>query len=166
LSFKINRLAESRVAFEPPVSKGVNLKFRTFSCKFLHNGQDFASYLLDFACSPLASPVHLYLQTTKVSQSWEWSFFGGTLPLLGCRTAMPNSTGGTMVKKFTFLMLGIFIFIVSGSVFSGAIELHNVISGGIQHFDSFPESGWLIVIGSLLISGATFLRRRRAARSR
>jgi hypothetical protein len=71
-----------------------------------------------------------------------------------------------MVKKFTFLMLGIFIFIVSGSVFSGAIELHNVISGGIQHFDSFPESGWLIVIGSLLISGATFLRRRRAARSR
>jgi LPXTG-motif cell wall-anchored protein len=33
----------------------------------------------------------------------------------------------------------------------------------MQHFESFPESAWLIVLGSLLISGATFLRRRRAA---
>jgi LPXTG-motif cell wall-anchored protein len=45
---------------------------------------------------------------------------------------------------------------------SGALELH-VISDHIQHFNSFPESAWLIVLGSLLISGATFLRRRRAA---
>jgi hypothetical protein len=162
----LNRLAETRVAFEPRASKGANLKFRTLSCKFLHNNPDFASYLLDFACSPLASPVHLYLQITKVSRWREWESFCGMLPLLRSLTAMPNSTDGTMVKKFTFFVLGIFIFIVSGSVFSGAIELHNVISGGIQRFDSFPESGWLIVIGSLLISGATFLRRRRAARTR
>jgi LPXTG-motif cell wall-anchored protein len=33
----------------------------------------------------------------------------------------------------------------------------------MQHFESFPESAWLIVLGSLLISGATVLRRRRAA---
>jgi LPXTG-motif cell wall-anchored protein len=79
---------------------------------------------------------------------------------------VPHSTDGTIVKKFTCVVLGIFIFIVSGSVLSGAIELHHVIAGGIQRFDSFPESGWLIVIGTLLISGATFLRRRRAARTR
>jgi hypothetical protein len=71
-----------------------------------------------------------------------------------------------MVKKFTCFMLGIFLFLMSGSVFSGALELHSAISDSIQRFDSFPESGWLIVIGSLLISGATFLRRRRAARTR
>ena len=71
-----------------------------------------------------------------------------------------------MLKKFTYSIIGIFLLLISGSVFSGALELHNVISDRMQRFDSFPESGWLIVLGSLLISGATFLRRRRAARSR
>jgi hypothetical protein len=71
-----------------------------------------------------------------------------------------------MLKKFTYSIIGIFLLLISGSAFSGALELHNVISDRMQRFDSFPESGWLIVLGSLLISGATFLRRRRAARSR
>jgi len=49
---------------------------------------------------------------------------------------------------------------------SGAIELHHVIASHIESFNSFPESGGLIVLGSLLIFGASILRRRRAARSR
>jgi hypothetical protein len=68
-----------------------------------------------------------------------------------------------MVKKFTYSIIGILLFLLSGSLLSGALQFHNVISDGIQRFDSFPESAWLIVLGSLLISGATVLRRRRAA---
>jgi LPXTG-motif cell wall-anchored protein len=71
-----------------------------------------------------------------------------------------------MVKKFTYFILGLFVILVSGSSFSGALEFHDVISSSIQRVDSFPESAWLIVLGALLISGAAFLRRRRAARSR
>lgn len=74
--------------------------------------------------------------------------------------------GVHMVKKFAYFIVGLFVILISGSSFSGALEFHDVISSGIQRFDSFPESGWLIVLGLLLISGATFLRRRRAARSR
>jgi hypothetical protein len=68
-----------------------------------------------------------------------------------------------MVKKFTYSIIGILFFVFSGSLLSGALQIHAVISEHIQRFDSFPESGWLIVLGSLLISGATILRRRRAA---
>jgi hypothetical protein len=68
-----------------------------------------------------------------------------------------------MVKKFTYSIIGILLFLLAGSLFSGALEIHNAISDRIQRFDSFPESAWLIVLGSLLISGATVLRRRRAA---
>ena len=77
-----------------------------------------------------------------------------------------NSTDGTMVKKFTYAIIGILFVLISGSAFSRALELHNAIADHVQRFNSFPESGWLIVLGSLLISGATFLRRRRATRSR
>ncbi|MGZ4843898.1 MAG: hypothetical protein ACXV8M_07275 [Candidatus Angelobacter sp.] len=76
---------------------------------------------------------------------------------------MTNSTDGIMVKKFTYSIIGIFLFLLSGSLFSDALEFHNAIADHIQRFDSFPESGWLIALGSLLISGATVLRRRRAA---
>ena len=72
-------------------------------------------------------------------------------------------TDGIIVKKFTYSIIGILLFLLSGSLFSGALQFHNVISDRIQRFDSFPESAWLIVLGSLLISGATVLRRRRAA---
>lgn len=72
-------------------------------------------------------------------------------------------TDGTIVKKFTYSIIGTLLFLLSGSLFSGALEFHNVISDRMQRFDSFPESAWLIVLGSLLISGATVLRRRRAA---
>lgn len=68
-----------------------------------------------------------------------------------------------MVKKFTYSIIGILLFLLSGSLFSSALQFHNVISDHMQRFDSFPESAWLIVLGSLLISGATVLRRRRAA---
>ena len=79
---------------------------------------------------------------------------------------MTDSMGANMVKKFTYFILGLFVILISGSALSGALEFHNVISSGIQRVDSFPESAWLVVLGALLISGATFLRRRRAARSR
>ena len=75
-------------------------------------------------------------------------------------------TGVPMVKKFTYSILGLFVILVSRSAFSATFELNNVISSGIERVDSFPESAWLVVLGALLISGATFLRRRRAARSR
>jgi len=68
-----------------------------------------------------------------------------------------------MMKKFTYSIIGILLFLFSGSLLSGALEFHNAIAAGIQRFDSFPESAWLVVIGSLLISGATVLRRRRTA---
>jgi len=74
--------------------------------------------------------------------------------------------GVPMVKKFTYSILGLFVILVSGSSFSGALEFHDVISSGIQRVDSFPESAWLIVLGAILISGSTFLRLKRAARSR
>jgi hypothetical protein len=75
-------------------------------------------------------------------------------------------TDVTIVKKFTYSIIGLFVVLILGSAFSGALAFHNAISNGIQRVDAFPESGWLIVLGSLLISGATFLRRRRAARTR
>jgi hypothetical protein len=68
------------------------------------------------------------------------------------------------VKKFTYFIV-IFLFVISGSILTGALELHNVISDHMVRFDSFPESGWLIMLGSLLIFSATVLRRRRAARA-
>ena len=68
-----------------------------------------------------------------------------------------------MMKKFTYSIVGILLFLLSGSLVSGALEFHNVLSDGMQRVQSFPESAWLIVLGSLLISGATVLRRRRAA---
>ncbi len=68
-----------------------------------------------------------------------------------------------MMKKFTYSIIGILLFLLSGSLVSGALEFHNVLSDGMQRVQSFPESAWLIVLGSLLISGATVLRRRRAA---
>ena len=75
-------------------------------------------------------------------------------------------TGVTMVKKFTYFIVGIFVILILGSAFSGALEFQDVISSSMQRVNSFPESAWLIVLGALLISGATFLRRRRATRSR
>ena len=79
---------------------------------------------------------------------------------------MTDLTGVPMVKKFTYSTLGLFVILISGNAFSETFELHNVISSGIERVDAFPESAWLVVLGALLISGATFLRRRRAARSR
>jgi len=67
------------------------------------------------------------------------------------------------VKKLTYSIIGILLFVISGRLYYGALQLHSAIADGMQHFESFPESAWLIVLGSLLISGATFLRRRRAA---
>ncbi len=62
-----------------------------------------------------------------------------------------------------FFLLLLFVF---ESVLSGALEVHNVVVDHVEHFNTFHESGSLIVLGSLLIIGATFLRRRRAARTR
>ena len=70
------------------------------------------------------------------------------------------------MKKFTYFLVGIVLMILGGSMFLGATEIHDVISINLQRFNSVPESGGLIVLGSLLIVGASILRRRKAARSR
>jgi len=75
-------------------------------------------------------------------------------------------TGGFIVKKFTYTFAGVASLFTCCSMSSGAIELHQVVASHIERFNSFPESGGLIVLGSLLIFGASLLRRRRAARSR
>ena len=96
------------------------------------------------------------------------AFRGSALKPLQPDKAVTYSTGVNvnMVKKFIYAIIGLFVILISGSAFSGALEFNNVISSGIERVGSFPESGWLIVLGALLISGASFLRRRRAARSR
>jgi len=78
----------------------------------------------------------------------------------------PNLMGVTIVKKISYFVPGVLMLLVFGSALSGALEVHNVVAEHIEHFNSFHESGSLIVLGSLLITGATFLRRRRAARTR
>ncbi len=69
------------------------------------------------------------------------------------------------MKKFAYFCIGIVLSgLLSGA--ASAAEFHNVISVEIQRFNSFPEWGGLVVLGSVLIFGATILRRRRAARGR
>jgi len=114
----------------------------------------------------LASPVHLHQQTLTACNPWGFSTSGCALGPLQSDKAITNSTGVPMVKKFTYFVVGIFMILIFGTAFSAALEFQDVISSGMQRVDSFPESAWLIVLGALLISGATFLRRRRAARSR
>lgn len=69
------------------------------------------------------------------------------------------------MKKIAYLCIGVFLPAFCSSV-AGAAEFHDVISIQLQRINSFPESGSLIVLGSVLISGATILRRRKAARHR
>jgi len=75
-------------------------------------------------------------------------------------------TGGIIVKKFTYFLVGIPLLLICGSIYSSALDMHNAFVDRMQWFNSFPESGGLIVIGTVLIFGASVLRRRRAARSR
>src|SRR5229473_7827331 len=98
------------------------------------------------------------------AQSARWRRpFRARTGLFNSQERMANLTDGIIVKKFTYSIIGLFLFLLSGSLFSGALEFHNALAEHMQRFDSFPESGWLIVLGSLLISGATVLRRRHAA---
>lgn len=71
-----------------------------------------------------------------------------------------------IVKKIAYFSIGIILLIVCGSVLSGANELHEIVSANIHRVNSLPESGGLVVIGSVLIVGASILRRRKAERSR
>lgn len=123
--------------------------------------------MIDSVHISLAFAVHLSSLITKNMQSV--SCF--TLPGYALHNSLrekllSNTTDEAIVKKFIYSIIGIFLLVISGSVLSGALELHSAISDRVQHFQSFPESGWLIVLGSLLITSASFLRRRRAARAR
>jgi hypothetical protein len=71
-----------------------------------------------------------------------------------------------IVKKIAYFAFSVLLLIVGASVFSGANELHEVVSNQIHRVNSLPESGGLIVLGSVLIAGASILRRRKAERSR
>jgi hypothetical protein len=73
---------------------------------------------------------------------------------------------GSTVKKIAYSIIGILLLILCGGVFSGAIELHEIVTTPIHRVSSLPESGGLIVLGSVLIFGASILRRRKAERSR
>ena len=108
----------------------------------------------------MALAVHILKLPTKPTVRDDVALPGRAL---FCELLEDGLDGRTMVKKFTYSIIGILLFLLSGSLFSGALEFHNVISEHMQRIDSFPESAWLIVLGSLLISGATVLRRRRAA---
>jgi hypothetical protein len=133
----------------------------TFCCKLLHIDSMFAPYLLDLTWMALALAVHIYRQI--ISQQCAVMYPSGAhCDFCNART-INELTDRTMVKKFTYSIIGILFFVLSGSLFSGALQLHGAIADSMQHFESFPEPAWLIVLGSLLISGATFLRRRRAA---
>ena len=70
------------------------------------------------------------------------------------------------MKKITYFFIGILLLIVCGSVLSSANELHEIVSTNIHRVSSLPESGGLIVLGSVLIFGASILRRRKSERSR
>jgi hypothetical protein len=72
----------------------------------------------------------------------------------------------TIVKKIAYFIFSLLLLILGGSIFSGANELHEVVSTQIHRVSSLPESGSLIVLGSVLIVGASILRRRKAERSR
>ena len=67
------------------------------------------------------------------------------------------------MKKFSSFAVGSFLLFICSGVYSGALELHSALFDHMQWFTSVPESGGLIVIGSVLIFGASILRRRRAA---
>jgi len=70
------------------------------------------------------------------------------------------------VKRFTYFFAAVAFLLIFCSMSSGAIELREVVASHMERFNAFPESGGLIVLGVLLIFGASILRRRRAARSR
>jgi hypothetical protein len=72
----------------------------------------------------------------------------------------------TIVKKIAYFIFSLLLLILGGSIFSGANELHEVVLNQIHRVSSLPESGSLIVLGSVLIVGASILRRRKAERSR
>jgi hypothetical protein len=164
--FYYQLVIDNRAALGGPLTELSWLKIGIFFCKHLHNTLKFAPYVIDSSCRPLAPLVHLYQQTLKACNLWGFSTSGCALGPLQLEKAMTDSMDVTMVKKFTYFIVGLFVILISGSTFSGALEFHDVISSGIQRADRFPESAWLIALGALLISGAAFLRRRRAARSR
>ena len=67
-----------------------------------------------------------------------------------------------MVKKISYFTLAMFIFGTNAFASSGA-GIHGVAS----HISSgFPESGSLALLGSVLIFGATFLRKKLAAHTK
>ena len=76
------------------------------------------------------------------------------------------TSDGYIVKKFTYFFIGIILLIVCGGALSGANELHETVSNNIHRVSSLPESGGLIVLGSVLIVGASLLRRRKTERGR
>jgi hypothetical protein len=132
-------------------------------CKLLHINSNFTPYVLDFMRTVLALLVHISKANHESQQCAMKVPFRGAHCGFWNANSINDGTDRTMAKKFTYSIIGILFFVLSGSLFSGALQFHNVISDGMQRFDSFPESAWLIVLGSVLISGATVLRRRRAA---
>jgi hypothetical protein len=75
---------------------------------------------------------------------------------IGKCSATSSTTDKHMVKKVSYFTLALFIF--GASAFGASTAGIHAAASDVA--SSFPESGSLAVLGSLLISGATLLRRR------
>jgi hypothetical protein len=75
---------------------------------------------------------------------------------IGKCSATFSATDKDMVKKVSYFTLALFIF--GASAFG--VSTAGIQAAASHVASSFPESGSLAVLGSLLISGATLLRRR------
>jgi hypothetical protein len=88
------------------------------------------------------------------------------------RNATFALTDKEMVKKLSYYTIAMFIFGVTfGGVISGTHAYGLSAASGVEgiagHLGSrFPESGSLALLGSILITGATFLRRKWATNTK
>ncbi len=77
-----------------------------------------------------------------------------------------------MVKKLSYCTIAMFIFGVTfGGVISGTKAYGLSAASGVEAItghigSSFPESGSLALLGSILITGATLLRRKWATHTK
>jgi hypothetical protein len=133
-----------------------------FAAIFLHVHVTFGSKSFVF-CYSLWQAVCMY--RTRLSHISHVTLRGCLAGCQQCRSAA-KSTGGYTVKKFAYFRHRYSLTGVSGSVLSGAIELHEIVTEPVHQVSSLPESGSLIVLGSVLIFGASLLRRRKTERSR
>jgi len=136
--------------------------------------QYFLHKALVFQGSCLAEAVHKYRQVTKVGQRQK----------IPGKRGFPQSSGGPdgtatfattdrdMVKKFSYFTIALFILGINFGGINVGTNAYGVsaaagVHGAASHIaTSFPESGSLAVLGSILITGAMLLRRKWGAHAK